>query len=111
MGLIGVAFDNVESVRRQVNRYAPLTLDADDGRTTDAAEFVRENGEVWLNSTSEIYVANPLLTEATFARSVCGVRALARRYVCLEFRILRLARRDEPPPVGCGPGHSFEISM
>lgn len=79
VGLIGVAFDNVESVRRQVNRYVPLTLDADDGRTTDAAEFVRENGEVWLNSTSEIYVANPLLTEATFARSVCGVRALARR--------------------------------
>lgn len=76
VGLIGVAFDNVESVRRQVNRYAPLTLDADDGRTADAAEFVRENGDVWLKSTSDIYVANPLLTEAAFARSVCGVRAL-----------------------------------
>jgi Arabinose-binding domain of AraC transcription regulator, N-term len=77
VGLIGVAFDNVESVRRQVNRYAPLTLDADDGGTTDAAEFVRENGDVWLKSTSDIYIANPLLTEAAFARSVCGARALA----------------------------------
>jgi len=67
----------VESVRRQMNRYAPLTLDADDGGTTDAAEFVRENGEVWLKSTSDIYKANPLLTEAAFARSVCGARALA----------------------------------
>src|SRR5947209_4819060 len=76
VGLIGVAFDNVESVRRQVNRYAPLTLDADDGGTADAAEFVRENGDVWLKSTSDIYIANPLLTEAAFARSVCGVRAL-----------------------------------
>jgi AraC-like DNA-binding protein len=77
VGLIGVAFDNVESVRRQVNRYAPLTLDADDGGTAEAAEFVRENGDVWLKSTSDIYIANPLLTEAAFARSVCGVRALA----------------------------------
>jgi len=76
IGLIGVAFDNVESMRRQVNRYAPLTLDADDGGTADAAEFARENGEAWLKSTSEIYKANPLLTEAAFARSVCDARAL-----------------------------------
>jgi AraC-like DNA-binding protein len=76
VGLIGVAFDNVESVGRRMNRYAPLTLDADDGRTADAMEFVRENGDVWLKSTSDIYVANPLLTEAAFARSVCGARAM-----------------------------------
>jgi AraC-like DNA-binding protein len=76
VGLIGVAFDNVESVRRQVNRYAPLTLDADDAGTEEAGEFVRENGDVWLKSTSDIYIANPLLTEAAFARSVCGARSL-----------------------------------
>ncbi len=76
VGLIGVAVDNVESVRRQMNRYAPLTLDADDGGTADAAEFVRENGDVWLKSTSDIYIANPLLTEGAFARSVCGARTL-----------------------------------
>jgi AraC-like DNA-binding protein len=77
VGLIGVAFDNVESVRRQANRYAPLTLDADDGGTADAIEFVRENGNVWLKFTSDIYKANPLLTESGFARNVCGARALA----------------------------------
>jgi AraC-like DNA-binding protein len=77
VGLIGVAFDNVESVRRQVNRYAPLTLDADDGGTADAIEFVRENGDVWLRFTSHIYTANPLLIESGFARNVCGARALA----------------------------------
>ena len=76
VGLIGVAFDNVESVGRRMNRYAPLTLDADDGKTADAIEFVRENGDVWLKSKSEIYVANPLMTEAAFARSVCGTRAM-----------------------------------
>jgi AraC-like DNA-binding protein len=77
VGLIGVAFDNVESIRRQVNRYAPLTLDADDGGTADAVEFVRENGDVWLKFNSDIYTANPLLTESGFARNVCGARALA----------------------------------
>jgi AraC-like DNA-binding protein len=77
VGLIGVAFDNVESVRRQVNRYAPLTLDADDGGTADAIEFVRENGDVWMKFTGDIYVDNPLLTESGFARNVCGARALA----------------------------------
>jgi AraC-like DNA-binding protein len=77
VGLIGVAFDNVESVRRQVNRYAPLTLDADDGGTTDAIEFVRESGDVWLKFTSAVYVDNALLTESGFARNVCGARALA----------------------------------
>src|SRR6266404_45735 len=77
VGLIGVAFDNVESVRRQVNRYAPLTLDADDGGTLDAIELVRENGDVWMKFTTEIYKDNPLLTESGFARNVCGARALA----------------------------------
>ena len=77
VGLIGVAFDNVESVRRQVNRYAPLTLDADDGGTADAIEFVRENGDVWMKFTTEIYKDNPLLTESGIARNVCGARTLA----------------------------------
>lgn len=77
VGLIGVAFDNVESVRRQVNRYAPLTLDADDGGTADAIEIVRENGDVWMKFTTEAYKENPLLTESGFARNVCGARALA----------------------------------
>jgi AraC-like DNA-binding protein len=76
VGLIGVAFDNVESVRRQVNRYAPLTLDADDGGTADAIELVRENGDVWMKFTAAVYVDNPLLTESGFARNVCGARAL-----------------------------------
>jgi AraC-like DNA-binding protein len=76
VGLIGVAFDNVESVRRQVNRYVPLALDADDGGTADATEFVRENGDVWMKFTGQVYLDNPLLTESGIARGVCGARAL-----------------------------------
>jgi hypothetical protein len=73
IGLIGVAFDNVESIRRQVNRYAPLTLDADDGGTADAVEFVRENGKVWMNFTSNIYKANPLLVSCFCRHDVFSV--------------------------------------
>jgi len=75
VGLIGVAFDNVESVRRQVNRYTPLGLDADDG-TAEPIQFVRENGDVWMKFNGRIYVDNPLLLESGIARAVCGVRAL-----------------------------------
>jgi len=71
-----VAFDDVESVRRQANRYAPQTLDADDGGTADAIELVRENGDVWMKFTGNIYADNPLLIESGFARNVCGAREL-----------------------------------
>src|SRR5262249_22562108 len=68
VGLMGVAWDDVESGRQLINRYAPLTLDADDGGTADTIEFVRENGDVWLRFTSPVFVDNPLLTESSFAR-------------------------------------------
>jgi AraC-like DNA-binding protein len=78
VGLIGMAAETVEEGHRQLNRYARLTLDEDDGRTSDWLELIREGGKVWLKATSKAYVNNPLLTESGFARSVCGARALAR---------------------------------
>jgi AraC-like DNA-binding protein len=77
VGLIGVAFDNVESGRQLVNRYTPLGLDADDGGS-EPIQFVRENGDVWMKFTGDIYVDNPLLIESGFARGVCGARDLIR---------------------------------
>src|SRR6266404_113183 len=50
VGLIGVAFDDVE--------------------------LVRENGDVWMKFTGNIYADNPLLIESGFARNVCGAREL-----------------------------------
>jgi Arabinose-binding domain of AraC transcription regulator, N-term len=76
VGLMGGAFDSIESGRRQMNRYSPLTLDADEGGTADAFELVRENGDVALKFTGAIYVDNPLLTESGFARGVCGTREM-----------------------------------
>jgi len=75
VGMIGVAFDNMESGRQLVNRYTPLGLDADDG-TAEAIQFVRENGEIWMKFNGRIYVDNPLLLESGIARAVCGVRTL-----------------------------------
>jgi len=76
VGLIGEHFESAESGRRQMNRYAPLMLDADDDRTAEPIEFVRENGDVWLKFTDDLYLNNPLLTESGFARAVCGARAM-----------------------------------
>jgi AraC-like DNA-binding protein len=77
VGLMGQSVESVEEGQR-LNRYARLTLDEDDGRTSDQLEIIREGDKVWLKATSAAYVANPLLTESAFARTVCGVRALAR---------------------------------
>jgi AraC-like DNA-binding protein len=76
VGLIGQLFQNAEDGRRQMNRYFRLAVDADDGGATDPVELVRDNGDVWVGATSALYVDHPLLTEAAFARSVCGARAM-----------------------------------
>ncbi|MFL6228935.1 MAG: AraC family transcriptional regulator [Pyrinomonadaceae bacterium] len=78
VGLIGMTVETVEEGQRQLNRYARLTLDEDDGKTSDHLELTHEGDKVWLKATSEAYVNHPLLTESGFARSVCGVRAMAR---------------------------------
>lgn len=72
VGVLGETLSNIESA----NRYARLALDPDDGGNADAIELVREGGDLWLKSTIEAYIDNPLLTESAFARNVCGVRAM-----------------------------------
>lgn len=74
VGLIGEASETTEEARRQINRYARLILDDDDGRFADHLELVRDGGEVWLRYASRLYADHPLLTESAFARVVCGAR-------------------------------------
>lgn len=78
IGMIGQTFDSVESGRRQINRYASLMLDADEGENAEAIEFVREKGEVWMKFNSGIYTDHPLLTESGLARGVVGAREMQR---------------------------------
>ncbi len=74
-GLVGQAFDSIETAHRQIDRYLPLALDTDDGAES-AIEIVHENGEVALKSTWKVYVDYPVLTESAFARTVCGARQI-----------------------------------
>lgn len=76
VGFLGETLSNVESGPAMMNRYARLALDPDDGGNPDAIELVREGRDLWLKSTIEAYIDNPLLTESAFARNVCGVRAM-----------------------------------
>jgi len=76
VGLMGQLAGNSEEGRRQLSRYGRLALDEDDGDPSDLMEIVRDGSDLWLRSTSRIYVENPLLTESGFARCICGVRAM-----------------------------------
>jgi AraC-like DNA-binding protein len=76
VGLMGQAAGNSEEARGQISRYGRLALDEDDGDPSDLMEVVRDGGDLWLRSTSRLYLENPHLTEAAFARCVCGVRAM-----------------------------------
>lgn len=78
VGLVGEQAENVESARRVVNRYARLMLDEDDGITSDRIEFIREGHDVWFKFTSDLYSQYPLLTEAGFARCICGSRDMLK---------------------------------
>ena len=86
VGLMGPLAENSEDGRRQMNRYAPLALDEDDGDASNPMEIVREGRDVWVRSTSRIYAEHPLLTEAAFARTVCGVRAMMASMPALSNR-------------------------
>jgi AraC-like DNA-binding protein len=59
-----------------MSRYGRLAFDEDDGDSSDPMEIVRDGSDLWLRSTSRLYIENPLLTESGFARCICGVREM-----------------------------------
>jgi AraC-like DNA-binding protein len=76
VGLIGQMAGSSEDGRQQVARYSRLAIDEDDGDPTLRMEVIPEGSDVWLRSTSRLYVEHPHLTESAFARLVCGVRGM-----------------------------------
>ena len=76
VGMMGQLAGNSEEARGQISRYGRLALDEDEGDPSDLMEVVRDGSDLWLRSTSRLYVEHPLLTESAFARCVCGVRAM-----------------------------------
>jgi AraC-like DNA-binding protein len=72
VGLIGVASRTIGEGRLQLNRLARLIIDAQ-GSAPEFLELVRDDQGVWLQLTSPVFSLEPILTEAAFARFVCGV--------------------------------------
>ena len=78
VGLICASCETVGEARLQMNRYGRLMLDEVGGRITDHLELVRDKDGVWLEATGRAFVDHPCLTEAAFARCICGARALVQ---------------------------------
>jgi AraC-like DNA-binding protein len=79
VGLIGMAAPTMGEGREQLNRFARLMIDAE-GVAPEMLQLVRDEDGVWLELTSSIFSAHPVLTEAAFARFVCGVTRSGRRF-------------------------------
>lgn len=73
VGLISQSAETTGEAFVQVNRYARLLLDEDGCEPADLMEIVRNEDEVWLELTSDIYTDFPQLTESAFARMFSGV--------------------------------------
>jgi hypothetical protein len=68
VGMMGQLAGNSEEGRRQMGRYGRLALDEDEGDPAELMKIVRDGSDLWLRSTSRLYVENPHLTESAFAR-------------------------------------------
>ncbi len=76
VGLICQSAETKAEAMVQANRYVRLMLDADESATDDWFQIIRDEDEVWLELTSEIYVNYPEFAESGFARMVSGARRL-----------------------------------
>ena len=76
MGLVAQFASSAEEMCELHNRYGRLTMDDGDGTTSERMCIRRDDAGVWLTFTSPAYVQHPALTEAMFARCICGIRAL-----------------------------------
>jgi len=79
VGLIGSASATMGEGREQLNRFARLIVDAE-GASPEMLELTRDAEGVWLELSSPIFSASPMLVEAAFARFVCGVTRSGRRF-------------------------------
>jgi AraC-like DNA-binding protein len=72
VGLIGKACATIGEGRRQLNRFASLVIDAD-GVAPEMMALARDETGIWLELTSPIFSAYPILAEAALTRFVCGL--------------------------------------
>jgi AraC-like DNA-binding protein len=75
VGLIAAAARTIGEGRLQLNRYARLVVDQDDAGASTMLDLVRDGDGLWLQLNGRLYAEEPQLTEAAFARTICGARA------------------------------------
>ncbi|MGA9795599.1 MAG: AraC family transcriptional regulator [Rhizomicrobium sp.] len=75
VGLIGAASETMAEALQQLNRYGRLVIEFDGGPNRFASERASSDS-YWLIDTRKHPNDFPELTESTFARMICGPRAL-----------------------------------
>jgi AraC-like DNA-binding protein len=76
VGLIGQASRTMPEALAQLNRYGRLVIDVDIGTAPRFSNEIDVTG-IWMTDHRDSPNAFPELTEATFARMICGVRRFA----------------------------------
>jgi len=95
VGLIGSASATMGEGREQLNRFARLIIDAE-GAPPNMLELTRDAMGTWFQLAPPIFAAHPMLTEAGFARFVCGVtRAGLSPPHAIHFKHAPPSYRDE----------------
>lgn len=90
VGLIGKASATMAEALVQLNRYGKLVIDVDlPGR--DRFDRVLRDDAFWMVDRREDPESFPELTEATFARMICGVRRFAPDLVVEEVHVMHAA--------------------
>lgn len=91
IGLIGRAAETIDEALVQINRYQRLGIDLDSA-TGDTFVVSRDAGALWMIDNRKVPHDFPELTEAFFARIVCGVRRVT------EMPLAKAVHVTQPEP-------------
>jgi AraC-like DNA-binding protein len=78
VGLIAGASENLTEAMTQINRYARLVVEFDNGAARDRLVIAREGGTFWMIDTRENPDDSPEITESAFARMMSRARRFGR---------------------------------
>jgi AraC-like DNA-binding protein len=100
VGLICEACESVLQVPVQLNRYAQLVVDDENGDSAILMRGAQRDGAFWIECPSSLFAKHPLIAEAEIARLVWNTRVMFVNSP--EFQKLRYPRvvhfmREAPP--------------
>jgi AraC-like DNA-binding protein len=93
VGLICEACETTAEVGPQLNRYARLVLDEDNGGSPDLISARMDEHGLWLEGPSDSFARHRHIAEAEVARLVCSIRAMFDAHPFFQDRPLPKAVR------------------